>query len=347
MKDKNIKVFSGCILKRPSVDPMGKLYKGAIILNEVDKFCKILPDVLKYFFIVERKGWYGPNTSKKAHIKLVDDLSCWEETKALAPQAILLDIGPPDFVNTDLFFPLGIEKEFDGIQISNWSKFKRHELFAYGAALLKDHKFIKFGHFVEGGSPEELTFKKTIESLSRESGANIFFPYLGNRSNDVLMGNPAEINEVINKCKMGILTTKAEGINRFKMECLAANIPVLVPADVSYPTRKHINDKTGYFFEPTPEGLARGVKYVEENYNKFSPREYVLNNTGHKRSLRKLAQALSAVSAKEGGDQKFDDIYWDGRNQSLKWGNAIFDEVRKSITQVCCRHGFKKWLFRQ
>jgi len=30
------------------------------------------------------------------------------------------------------------------------------------------------------------------------------------------------------------LTTKAEGVNRFKMECMAADLPVLVASDVSF-----------------------------------------------------------------------------------------------------------------
>jgi glycosyltransferase involved in cell wall biosynthesis len=245
-----------------------------------------------------------------------------------------LDIGPPDFVDTDLFFPMGIRKEFDGIQISNWSKFKRHELFVSGAALIKDHRFVKVGHFVDGGSPKEVALKKSITSLASKLGANIIFPYPEQRSNDELVNTPKEVNELINKCKMGILTTAAEGINRFKMECMATDIPVLVPADVSYPTKKHIHEETGCFFEPTPEGLVAAVKYVELNYDRFSPRAYVLRNTGHKRSLKRLVQALNTLSAEEGGCQNFDDIYWDGRNQNLRWGKAIFEEVKESITKV-------------
>ena len=67
--------FSGCILKKPVLDKQGKLIKGALILNFVDYFCSIYPDVLEYFLIIERRGWHGLNASKKAHIKLVEDIS--------------------------------------------------------------------------------------------------------------------------------------------------------------------------------------------------------------------------------------------------------------------------------
>ena len=37
-----------------------------------------------------------------------------------------------------------------------------------------------------------------------------------------------EINDWINRARVGVLTTGSEGINRFKMECIAADRPIVV-----------------------------------------------------------------------------------------------------------------------
>lgn len=319
----------------------GKWIKGAIILNAVDDFCSIYPDVLDYFIIIERRGWHGPNTSKKAHIKLVEDLSCWDETRESSSEAILLDIGPADFVDTDAFKPLGIEKDYIGLQISNWEAFKRHELFVQGVALFASNspnkvKFVKYGHGSTYSQKQQNALKRKVESLAQKIEAPIEFLYPGKISNEILDYSSFGMNQMINRCNMGILTTRAEGINRFKMECLSANIPVLIPADVSFPTRKHINEKTGVFFEPTPQGLSDAIRYVESHYDQFKPREYVLEHTGIHRSVAKLTQALHECSSKLGENGRFDDIAWDGRNISQLWGEKMFNEVSRVIEETRC-----------
>ncbi|MDP1729092.1 MAG: hypothetical protein Q8L27_02735, partial [archaeon] len=89
--------------------------------------------------------------------------------------------------------------------------------------------------------------------------------------------------------------------------------------DVNTPLRKHINDQTGIFYEPSPEGLAKAIKKVEENYDSFSPRDYVLKHTGNKISLEKLKKALRLLAERDKSKDIYTDIYWDGRNQSLIW----------------------------
>lgn len=118
-------------------------------------------------------------------------------------------------------------------------------------------------------------------------------------------------------------------INRFKMECLAAGVPVLVPSDVSYPTKKHITDKTGALFEPTPKELARTIEDVLTHLNRYNPRDYIERTTGKPIALRKLSGALEKISKRDGREYRFDDIDWDGRNQSLIWGEKVFDELRR------------------
>jgi len=120
------------------------------------------------------------------------------------------------------------------------------------AGLIPNRRFLKLGHFVDGGSDSEYGLRDKCITLAERLGADIEFPFAKARSNRDFPNSKEAMNDYINSAKIGILTTKVEGINRFKMECLSAGLPVLVPSDTSYPTKKHINNETGGLFEPTP-----------------------------------------------------------------------------------------------
>ena len=93
--------YSMKILKEPE----GK-NKGALILSQVDSVVSTLPFIKDKFYLIERRGWRGINESIYANIKLVEDLSFWDETLEKFPESICLDIGPADFVDTEAFKPL-------------------------------------------------------------------------------------------------------------------------------------------------------------------------------------------------------------------------------------------------
>lgn len=328
-----IHLIGATILREPE-KKKGKVTKGAIILNHVDQITKIIPELKEYFYIIERRGWRGINQSKTADIKLVDDLSTWEETKKRFPNAVLLDIGAPDFIDTEAFRPLGVKKDYDGIQIASWDGFKRPLLFIQGAALIPNRRFLKLGHYANEGTPKERALRDACLITTKKLGANIEFPFGNIDSNEEMPQSKEDINMYLNRANVGILTTKVEGINRFKMECLSSNIPMLVPADACYPTKKHINDETGLLFDPTPGGLAEAVEYVLSHRNQFNPREYVLKNTGINRSLKKLKKALRSLCKKDAAEFIFDNIYWDGRNQSILWGETALKKIIKVIKKT-------------
>ncbi|MFA5184811.1 MAG: hypothetical protein WC456_04820 [Patescibacteria group bacterium] len=314
----------------------GRLEKGALVMNECDRLVGLVPGLKDFFYLIERKGWWGMNDQVSADIKLVEDLTLWEETKRLFPGAILLEFANADFVDTDKFYPLGSALRYSGIQIAAWQQFKRHDLFVRAAALLRPRKFIKFGHlwgrsrFWEK-TPETELRRETI-SLARDLGAGISFPYRWATGLHGLSNDPAHVNRIINSARLGILTSAFEGVNRFKMECLSANIPVLVPLDTTGPTKKHINAQTGLFFEPTPEKLAEAIEYAEKNYSQFSPRQYILQNTGNKKALAALRGALQSLARRDGSSQDFAEIYFDGRNESLEWDQTkVLSIIRRLI----------------
>ena len=323
-------MISVAILKKPEKIGLS-IQKGAVVMSQPDEVCRTIPQFKNYFYIVERRGWKGMNNSETADIKLVEDYSTWEETKKRFPNALLLDLAGGDFVDVVKFKPLNLKKMYEGIQISCWERFKRHELFVQGVSLLPQYKFTKFGHFIHGGTLKEKLFRDKIINLSEKLGANIDFPYGSLETNDYLPNTSEEINYFINQCSVGILTTEIEGVNRFKMECLSAGVPMIIPYDAPHPTKKHINEKTGILYDPTPKGLEQAVHKVLSNPKRFNPREYVLENTGSKNSLRKLKGALRKLCLRDEQTYKFGDIYYDGRNQSFLWGDKAINALIKTI----------------
>ena len=326
----NPKRVCGRVLVDPFIDN-GRVQKGAVILSCPDNVLTQIPDLKHYYYVIERRGWNGMTDANSADIKFVEDPAKWEETKDQLPNALLLDVAGGDFVNTDLFLPLGIDKRYVGVQIARWCRLKRHDLFVRATSLLPDCRFLKFGNFYNGGTLEELALRAETIKLASDLGASIDFMY-SDLINNFGFANEKEVNLLINLSMMGILTSSSEGNNRFKTECMSANIPVLVPADiVGGAAKKHINDLTGLVFDPTPEGLALAIRTVLSKYSSFSPRAYILGHTGMRKSTSKLIAALNVLADKEGLTPHFDNIYWDGREQTLLGYSQIYEHIRQSI----------------
>lgn len=306
-----------------------------MILSDVDKIVEMFSTVKKYFYLIERRGWTGIIPGFHADIKLVEDEEFFEATKKKFPNAIVLRIAGADFVNTDKFKPLKLEKKYDGIQISAWQNFKRPELFFGGAKILPKKKFIKFGHLFFGGKDkEELKLKNKWVSLSKKSLPNVFLPYGSLKDNYGLPQTPEEVNKIINSAKIGILTSKVEGINRFKLECLSANIPVMVPEDANYALKKHINKQTGILYSPSPEGFSKAMKIIEDKYYSFSPRRYILKNTGNHLAIKKLKKALKSLAKRDKRKNIYKKISWDGRNESLLWEDKAVKYLQEELNKI-------------
>ncbi len=337
--DKETSFFASTILQKPATRGEGKIEKGVLLLSRCDYACAKIPELKKYFFLIEWRGWSGISNQITPHIKLIDNPQELELAQKLFPKIICLAIADADFVDTDEFRPLGIAKPYAALQISAWQPFKRHELFVRAAALCPDRSFMKFGHFWNSTNDKEAQKQQQLRSdiiaLDGSLGASIEFPFSKSIRNEDAPSNPEDINMIINKCRMGILTSNDEGVNRFKMECLAADIPFLVAADASPTVKKHVNERTGMLFPPTPRGLADTIMWIDQHRDRFSPRKYVLKHSGKARSLAELRKALSALARREGYRCTYDTIYWDGRNSSFTWDEEkALEDIRSAISEL-------------
>lgn len=308
-----------------------RLSKGVVILNQVDPVLERYPELKALFYIVERHGWFGPNEATRADIVLLEDQSVADLVKASSPASVHLDIGPADFVDQDDFFPTGQAARYDVMQVSCWSRRKRIELFIEAAARLPEVSFVHLGHFENNGTAEELRYRDECIALAASLAPNIAFPFGACNSNGELPAGKDEINRWINSARLGVLTTTSEGINRFKMECLSADRPCLVPEDVAWTTRKHINAMTGQLYRPDADSLATAIRASLAQPGRFRPRSYILANTGKRNSLPKLKRALATVCDREDAVFRYGDITWDGRNESLLWGKDAVEQIRELI----------------
>lgn len=334
---------SAFMLQRPT--QIGRhLAKGVLVLNQVDQILKRHPALKSLFFLVERKGWHGPNISFTADIKLVEDSSALPITRLYSPRNILIEVSGGDFVDERAFRPLGHPPEFDVIQIACWSPRKRVELMVDAAARLPEVKFVHFGHFEHGGTPDEKAYRHKILERARREAPNIHFPYTDPDEDARLPQDKISINAWINRARIGLLTTHLEGHPRFKMECLAADRPMLIPTDTSVPTRKHLTAQTGRLFEPTGAALADAISATLKEPNSFAPRDYVLIHSGRTNTLRKLREALGSLAAHGVPSTHYDGVDWDGRNQNLKWGEiamkhlAELDSLYRPLLPFSHRH---------
>jgi glycosyltransferase involved in cell wall biosynthesis len=314
----------------------GQLARGALVLNQIDPLLDALPDLRSLFLFVERRGWFGINENAGAAIKLVEDLTTWDITRERYPDSILLDIGPADFVDHDVFRPLETQRDFDVIQVSCWTPRKRIELFIEAAARLPHLTFAHLGHFENGGTAEELAYRQACIALAKNLGARIAFPFGECDTNVGFPRTKADVNAWVNRARLGVLTALPEGINRFKMECFAADVPVLVANDAGAPTTKHIGPETGGVFAPTPTALADAIETALARRREFCPRGYLLRTTGKARSLQRLRQALGTAAGRSGDPDRFGTIEWDGRNQSMVWGRHAVAMLTNQLRE----HGF-------
>lgn len=339
MIDKNFNVqrISAAILAPPLVD-QGRVAKGVLLLNHVDDVVRLLPALPRYFFIIERRGWNGLAHSILADIKLVEDLSTLEETRRCYPRALLLPLSNADFVDTDVFRPLDAVPEYDVISIGCWSPRKRIELSIRAAALLPGRRFVHLASFNDGGTREERAYRDSCLRLASELHAPIEFPFALSDDNRHLPWAKDAINGWINKASIGVLTATAEGHNRFKMECMAANRPMLLAADAGSTTHKHLVPRTGASFVPRPDALAVAIGKMLDEHARYGPRDYVLRHSGLHLANALLRQALQGLCAKAAQPYRFDGLSWDGRNERFLWGEEAFAGLMRTIQECAGPH---------
>jgi glycosyltransferase involved in cell wall biosynthesis len=236
-----------------------------------------------------------------------------------------LPFGNADFVDTAAFAPDGRPKIYDAIMIARWDRFKHHQLMVDAFRILKRQgaafRGLMFGHITDTNDRAAIVYKKRIVETIRAEGLPIDLPAADAMDNVASEKTKSSMAAWINASRVGLLLSKFEAINRFKMECLSCDVPMIICDDACWCVRKHMGQETGIVVARRADAVAKAILAVKDGA-KFSPRDYILTNTGIDRAMAALQKAVDDLDAKMGLEPAPIARY-DGRNDTLQWRGFI------------------------
>lgn len=197
-----------------------------------------------------------------------------------------LRFGAQDWVDENLFRPLGREKQFDVIMVANFAKLKRHTVLykALRAMPGPPLKVALVGHAWERTQEE-------FEAEMRAYGVDKQCTLYRNLEAD-------QVNEMLNRSRVAVLLTRIEGGNRALMEATAAGVPAVVYRYIVGPRLSQINPQTGLFADDHELGAA--LREVLADPQRFQPRRWFEANSGSRNMHARLNQELRRQAALRG-----------------------------------------------
>lgn len=104
--------------------------------------------------------------------------------------------------------------------------------------------------------------------------------------------NRKEIGKYMNQCRIGLVLSsgKGDGSPRVIQEFLASNVPVVTTEEATY-SKYYINAMTGRSAR-VPGSLAKISTKVLTNLDKYSPREYFMNELTMEKSISNFIQRI-------------------------------------------------------
>jgi glycosyltransferase involved in cell wall biosynthesis len=165
-------------------------------------------------------------------------------------------------------------KDVDIIMIASWAWFKRHHRFF--SALSKVYSKGEKAKVVLVGYPTDST-RDDILSLAKHFGIHAqleLYEWL----------SPEEVNAQLNRAKVNVIWSRKEGSNRAIIEGMFAGVPCILREGHNYGYRyPYINSQTGCF--ASEEELPNKLIGMIHNYQKFSPRDWVLSNMSCQKAI--------------------------------------------------------------
>ena len=219
--------------------------------------------------------------------------------------------------------------------IARWNRFKHHQLLVDAFRILKRQgasvRGLLFGHFATTNNRATIDYKKRIVQTIRSETLPIDLPAADATTNEGLDKIKDSIAACINASRVGLLLSRSEAINRFKMECLSCDVPMIVCDDACWSVRKHIGPQTGIVVARRADAVANAILAVKDGA-KFSPREYIMANTGIDRAMAALQDAVDELDAKMGFEPAPIARY-DGRNNTLHW-RSFMDHLSAEVVRA-------------
>lgn len=180
-----------------------------------------------------------------------------------------MNVGPNWFIDHRNFVSgRSIEdRDIDVIMVAAWARFKRHGAFLKCIKALREERPHLKVSLV--GYPVDLQLSD-IEKLLAAHGLQDCVALYENVSTE-------EVSGLLQRSKCQVLWSKFEGNNRAIIEGLLCDTPLILRQGHNYGQHyDYINEQTGSFAGES--SFSSVYKMIEENWGKFTPRQWVMKN---------------------------------------------------------------------
>ena len=199
-----------------------------------------------------------------------------------------VDLGSGDWIDIDEFCPTTNAKIYDVVMVASWAKFKRHKVLFKSLFELK--KLGKALRVALIGYPMDMT-KDDILDQAKEYHVDTFCEIFEQIP-------PSEVARITSASRMAVHLSKAEGTNKASYEALLCDVPLIIYKHNIGFRNNYINASTGVMADDNE--LAGAIEYVLANADSFSPRKWIVKQSGHKNATHKLNQALKEIALENG-----------------------------------------------
>jgi glycosyltransferase involved in cell wall biosynthesis len=200
-----------------------------------------------------------------------------------------MHLGPADWVDADGFAPRkDAEKVYDLIMVASWATNKRHRTLFEALATIKDRDL----RVLLIGFP---WYGRTMDDIRKEAATIV-----GNRIQvEFLERVPhEEIVQHLSRAKVYMFLSRKEGDNKALVEALFADVPAIVYDKSIGGARSRVNSQTGVL--SSDADLAEKIRYMLDNHQSFSPREWALEHTGSYRATQLLNEQIRQTMISRG-----------------------------------------------
>jgi glycosyltransferase involved in cell wall biosynthesis len=220
-----------------------------------------------------------------------------------------------DFVDQEVYYPLGVEKQYDVIFNACWVDIKRPMLFVealrYAKHAGRPISCIWYGYHWQLPSGDGTN--QTLEEQIRLEASDLPVTFV---PTDWWV---EENNRRFNSARVAVLTSSAEGGPRVMPEAMLAGLPYLAAADVFGGSSAYLtaDNKNGGLFATTPQAIAECIWRTLDTLGDFKPREWALANMCRTVAVARLQEALRRLERTSGFHINWQDADHDGR---VPWG---------------------------
>lgn len=294
-------LLSGIIVLKSPTDRE----KGVILTNYNHYF----PLILKLFDIHEIARRYHVVLEPSWNGYCCEDVLCFslirEPVFVITPEPrdarcltrldlnfVPIPLGANWWVDYRIFKPLdGVAKDIDVIMVAGWALWKRHAPFFSALKKLRSKGIILKTCLI--GYPMDYTLED-IRSIAKDFGVDDqveLYEWI----------SPEEVNHHLNRSKVSILWSRFEGCNRAIIEGMFAGIPCILRRGFNYGHQyAYINEQTGCYADDGD--LEHVLVNMVERFDRFRPREWVLENMTCQKAVEVLDKAIGERALGAGED---------------------------------------------